>query len=82
MPEEELYDLQTDPHEIANLAKSPEHQETLKRLRAALEKWIEETNDQGKTLEPPEVAARQGQTKAAAPGDAPAKAKRKAKDKQ
>jgi arylsulfatase A-like enzyme len=82
MPEEELYDLQTDPHEINNLAKSPEHQETLKRLRAALEKWIEETGDQGKTLEPPEVAARQGQTKTAAPSDAPAKAKRKAKDKQ
>jgi arylsulfatase A-like enzyme len=82
MPEEELYDLQTDPHEIKNLAKSPEHQEVLKRLRAALEKWIEETNDQGKTPEPPEGAERQGQTKAAANPDAPAKTKRKAKEKQ
>jgi N-sulfoglucosamine sulfohydrolase len=82
MPEEELYDLQEDPHEIKNLVKSPEHQETLKRLRAALEKWIEETGDQGKTPEPPEVAERQGRTKAAAPSDAPAKPKRKDKDKQ
>jgi len=63
MPEQELYDLQIDPHEINNLAKSPEHQEALKRLRAALERWIEETNDQGKTFEPPDVAQRKGQTR-------------------
>ena len=70
MPEEELYDLEADPHEIRNLAKEPEHQATLKRLRGALEKWIEETGDQGKTLEPPDVVARQGLTK---PQPAPAK---------
>ncbi len=52
MPEEELYDLERDPHQVKNLAKSPEHQETLKRLRAALEKWIEETGDQGRVPEP------------------------------
>lgn len=63
MPEEELYDLRTDPHEIHNLAKSPRHQHVLKRLRAALEKWIEQTNDQGRELEPPELAARKGVTK-------------------
>jgi len=82
MPEEELYDLQTDPYEINNLAKSPEHQDTLKRMRAALDKWIADSNDQGKTLEPADVAAGKGAAKAAATGDAPAKAKRKAKDKQ
>jgi uncharacterized sulfatase len=32
---EELYDLQTDPDEVKNLAKSPEHQEILERLRNA-----------------------------------------------
>jgi len=32
---EELYDLQTDPDEVKNLAKSPEHQEILNRLRKA-----------------------------------------------
>lgn len=52
MPEEELYDLESDPHEIRNLARSPEHQDVRHRLRAALEKWIEETNDQGRFPEP------------------------------
>jgi arylsulfatase A-like enzyme len=50
MPDEELYDLQNDPWEIHNLATStrPEDQAALKKLRAVLEKWIEETNDQGR----------------------------------
>jgi len=63
MPSEELYDLENDPHEINNLASSPRHVETLKRLRSVLEKWIEETNDQGKTLEPVELVANKGVTK-------------------
>lgn len=63
MPEEELYDLESDPHETRNLAKSPRHAETLKRLRSLLERWIEDTNDQGKELEPPDLAARKGVTK-------------------
>jgi arylsulfatase A-like enzyme len=79
LPEEELYDLQEDPHEIRNLAQSPEHREILKRLRAALEKWIEETNDQGKTLEPADVAQRQGRTRPAAAPDGQKKAGKKAK---
>jgi arylsulfatase A-like enzyme len=64
MPAEELYDLDRDPHEIDNLAGSSEHAEVLSRLRAALEKWIDDTNDQGRQLEPPELAARKGVTKA------------------
>lgn len=46
-PKEELYDLQADPHEVNNLAKSPEHQETLKKLRTLLDEWIVDTGDKG-----------------------------------
>lgn len=51
-PDEELYDLDSDPFEIKNLATSAEHQEILKRLRGELDRWIESTNDQGRVAEP------------------------------
>ena len=53
---EELYDLAADPHEIENLVASPkpEHRAALARLRADLEAWIQQTNDQGRILESPE----------------------------
>ena len=63
MPEEELYDLQTDPYETKNLAGLKVHDATLNRLRAALNKWIDDTNDQGRQFEPAELAARKGVTK-------------------
>jgi arylsulfatase A-like enzyme len=46
-PKEELYDLQADPHELDNLAYSPQHHNTLKELRAQLDKWIADTKDKG-----------------------------------
>lgn len=60
MPEEELYDTTADPHEIRNLAGSPEHAAELARLRKTLNAWIEETDDQGRVPEPSELAARKG----------------------
>lgn len=70
MPAEELYDLQADPFEINNLAASEnsEHQAALLKLRGVLEKWIDQSNDQGRNLEPPEIAAAKGATK---PGSDP-----------
>lgn len=58
-PGEELYDTAADPHEIRNLALSPDpaHREALARLRAALDTWITDTGDRGATPEPPEVVA-------------------------
>ncbi len=57
-PPEELYDLQTDPHEIRNLAADPAYVATLRRLRTNLDEWIVQINDQGRFPEPPEVVAR------------------------
>ncbi len=67
MPAEELYDLDSDPHETKNLVGSsePEHRAALKRLRAALDQWLAQTHDAGAVLEPPEVAAAEGRTKPA-----------------
>ena len=66
MPPEELYALETDPHQINNLATStkPKDQAVLKRLRGELEKWLKESDDQGRFPEPPDIAARKGVTKA------------------
>ena len=65
MSAEELYDLDDDPHEIHNLATcgDPKCQTELARLRAILDRWIEESHDQGKELEPVELASAKGMTK-------------------
>jgi len=68
MPEEELYDLETDPYETVNLLGSKEHEAALLRLQSALNKWIVSSNDQGRELEPLEIAAAKGATKPAASG--------------
>jgi len=46
-PAEELYDLESDPHEIHNLAADPAHAEKLAELRAALTGWQLEIGDLG-----------------------------------
>lgn len=49
---EELYDLAADPFETCNLASDPKYAATLAQLRARLDRWMEETRDQGRTPEP------------------------------
>jgi arylsulfatase A-like enzyme len=44
-PKEELYDAEADPYQLHNLADDPKHAEALDRLRAALDAWIERTDD-------------------------------------
>lgn len=46
-PEEELYDTESDPHEINNLASDPKYAKQLERLRAAHLAWVESTGDLG-----------------------------------
>jgi N-sulfoglucosamine sulfohydrolase len=52
-PSEELYDLSVDPYEVNNLAASKQHQATLLDLRARVDRWIWETDDQGRFPETP-----------------------------
>ena len=70
-PDEELYDLDADRWEINNLAASqqPEHQAALKRLRAALEQWIKDTDDKGQYPEPASAAAAEPKRKAKGKGN-------------
>ena len=42
---DELYDLETDPGEIRNLAGDPTHAEQLQRLRLRLVAWMEKLGD-------------------------------------
>src|SRR6185369_13553004 len=52
MSAEELYDLETDPHEIRNLAASGQHQKGARGPPGPVGTWIGESNDQGRELEP------------------------------
>lgn len=50
-PAEELYDVQTDPFEIHNLAGEPQFRSTLEALRKRLDHWMAETHDPGPETE-------------------------------
>jgi arylsulfatase A-like enzyme len=44
---EELFDTETDPHELNNLAGDPAYADKLAELRAECERWMEEIDDRG-----------------------------------
>jgi N-sulfoglucosamine sulfohydrolase len=46
-PAEELYDCETDPWQINNLAADPRYAGKLAELRAACDAWLEKTADKG-----------------------------------
>jgi uncharacterized sulfatase len=46
-PAEELYDLQTDPQELKNLANDPAAATELARLRTELDGWMKSLDDKG-----------------------------------
>jgi N-sulfoglucosamine sulfohydrolase len=52
-PVEELYDLQSDPHEVRNLAANSAQQDRLLSMRKTLDAWIAETGDKGYIMEDP-----------------------------
>jgi len=45
LPYEQLYDTESDPHEVNNLAGEERHQATLERLRGELDRWLEAHGD-------------------------------------
>jgi N-sulfoglucosamine sulfohydrolase len=46
LPEEELYDIQADPHELKNLAADPKFAAEVAELRGALDAWKKQTRDE------------------------------------
>jgi len=44
-PEEELYDLRSDPLEQRNLIGDPDYQDAAWTLRTRVQNWMEESND-------------------------------------
>lgn len=46
-PEEELYDISADPHELHNIANDPANSAIIAELRIACETWMNETGDLG-----------------------------------
>ncbi len=50
-PVEELYDTETDPHEIHNLAGEAAFAGVLDRMRGALDEWVDRVGDMGRVSE-------------------------------
>ncbi len=46
-PEEELYLLESDPHQMNNLADDPAHAQVLAEHRGVLNRWMADTEDRG-----------------------------------
>jgi N-sulfoglucosamine sulfohydrolase len=44
-PQEELYDMQADPHALTNLASDPKHEHVLAQMRTVLAAWQKQTAD-------------------------------------
>lgn len=62
-PVEELYDLQSDPHEVNNLASDGQFQDVLNKMRKVHLQWVVDTRDIGLIPES-EIQRREKQTTA------------------
>lgn len=47
-PSEELYDLNSDPHQTKNLVANPDYGAVLNEHRRILDQWVKETGDRGR----------------------------------
>ena len=55
--EEELFDTDTDPHELYNLASDSTYVKQLENMRAEMDRWMTEINDRGMLLESEYIAS-------------------------
>ncbi|MCI0359345.1 MAG: sulfatase [Planctomycetaceae bacterium] len=62
LPAEELYDLESDPHELVNVAGQAKYQKDLESLRAALDRWKAETKDDAPAARTPDEFDREAGT--------------------
>ncbi len=71
-PDEELYQVVEDRHQLRNLASEAEHRETLAHLRSILDRWTTETGDTLPTKPTPNRSGKRssGQTRGELPGEA------------
>src|SRR5690606_1725195 len=60
-PFEELYDTDTDPDNVHNLAADPKYRPVLERMRGALANWIRTSKDVGFVPEPMMVDISRGE---------------------
>jgi N-sulfoglucosamine sulfohydrolase len=56
-PAEELYDLQSDPYELKNLAAVSDHAAELQKLRQGLDNWLKQTGDKLECTAKPSLLA-------------------------
>lgn len=49
---EEFFVIDQDPYELTNVASDPKYRKELARMRKAMDRWIEETDDKGRIPEP------------------------------
>jgi len=54
-PRYELYDIETDPHELTNLVQDPKHARVLTDLKRRLQKWMTDQNDLGEIFNNPRL---------------------------
>lgn len=59
-PAVELFDLQSDPHELCNVAASPDYADTRAQLEKALDDWMAATDDPVLRNETPRLPAAHG----------------------
>ncbi|HEY1050008.1 MAG TPA: sulfatase [Prosthecobacter sp.] len=76
-PAEELYDLETDPHEQRNLAADPARAAELTRLSSQLDTWLKAQEDKLSVFENPRLLSDPTSHGPTATATAPAPAKKK-----